>query len=245
MFAHDSQNAFSEAVRTIRSDVLLSGIDSPQKTILMTSAVPNEGKTTVSSNLAFALAEVTKTLLLEADMRRPKIGRIFGEDKHRPGLAELVAGSATLEQCIYQAKDSNLHVLQAGQVPSNPLELLSSKRFGETMQKLQKEYDVIVIDSAPIQLVSDAVILAQFATSVLLVVKADDTPYPVVRHSVTRLLRADAPLLGAILNQIDIEKADKFYGEYSGYGNTYYSKYGYFNGYTGRKAKSTSAAVTS
>jgi succinoglycan biosynthesis transport protein ExoP len=230
MFQHDSQNAFSEAIRTIRSDVLLSGIDAPQKTLLLTSAVPNEGKTTVSCNLAYALSEVTSTLLLEADMRRPKIGRVLGDKPGRPGLSELVAGTSSMDDCIYQAADSNLHILQAGDVPSNPLELLSSKRFKEILEKLKKTYDVIVIDSAPVQLVSDAVVLAQFATSVLLVVKADDTPYPVVRHSVSRLLRADAPLLGAVLNQINIEKADKFYGEYSGYGNTYYSKYGYFNG---------------
>ena len=187
--------------------------------------------------------EVMPTLLLEADMRRPKLSRVFEETKNRPGLAEVVAGTATLDQAIYQPKDSNLHVLAAGHVPSNPLELLSSKKFAELLEKLKKTYDMIVIDSAPVQLVSDAVVLAQFATSVVLVVKADDTPYPVIRHTVSRLLRADAPLLGAVLNQIDIEKADRFYGEYSGYGNTYYSKYGYFNGYTGKRTASVKRPV--
>lgn len=243
MFQEEGQNSFSEAIRTIRSDVLLSGIDLPQKTLLLTSAVPNEGKTTVACNLAFALSEVTETLLLEADMRRPKLEHVFVEGKGRPGLSELVSGSAKLEQCLYRPSGSSLSVLQAGDIPPNPLELLSSKRFVETLKSLRERFAMIVVDSAPVQLVSDAIVLSQFASSVLLIVKADDTPYQVVRNSVTRLLRAGSPLLGAVLNQIDIEKADAYYGEYSGYGNAYYSKSPYFNGYTGKQAISAKSAA--
>jgi Mrp family chromosome partitioning ATPase len=91
MFSESNQNAFSESIRTIRSSVLLSGLQSPKKVVLLTSSVPEEGKTTLATNLAFAFSQVKKTLLIEADMRRPKIGRILGQDRHRPGLAELVA----------------------------------------------------------------------------------------------------------------------------------------------------------
>ena len=228
LFLDDNQNAFCEAIRTIRSSVLLSGLDSPQKTILLTSSVPEEGKTTVASNLAFALTQVKKTLLVDADMRRPKIGRILNPDVDQLGLSELVAGIAPMEKCIHAIPGTSLHLLPSGKVPPNPLELLSSHSFAATIEKLKREYEVIVFDSPPVQLVSDALVLAQVATAVLYVVKADATPYPLARQGLKRLRRANAPVLGVILNQIDLDKADRYYGEYSGYGNGNYKKYGYY-----------------
>ncbi len=228
MFRESNQNAFSESIRTIRSSVLLSGLQSPRKVVLLTSSVPDEGKTTLASNLAFAFAQVKKTLLIEADMRRPKLGRVLGDNGTRPGLSELVAGQANEGKCIFEVEGSNLHVMLAGRVPPNPLELISSPEFVLIMEKLKSMYEVIVVDSPPVQLVSDAVMLAQMATSVLFVVRADTTPYPIARHALSRLHRVDAPVLGAVLNQIDLEKADNYYGEYSGYGNRYYRKYGYY-----------------
>jgi succinoglycan biosynthesis transport protein ExoP len=162
-------------------------------------------------------------------MRRPKLGGVLGDDGNRPGLSELVVGTANAGQCIFEISGSNLHVMLAGRVPPNPLELISSPQFAGVMEKLKEQYEVIVIDSPPVQLVSDAVMLAQMATSILFVVRADSTPYPVARHALNRLHRADAQVLGAVLNQIDLEKADAYYGEYSGYGNRYYRKYGYYN----------------
>jgi capsular exopolysaccharide synthesis family protein len=234
MFRESNQNAFSESIRTIRSSVLLSGLQSPRKVVLLTSSVPDEGKTTLASNLAFAFAQVKKTLLIEADMRRPKLGRVLGDNGGRPGLSELVAGQADEGQCIFKIEGSNLHVMLAGRVPPNPLELISSPEFVILIEKLKSQYEVIVLDSPPVQLVSDAVMLAQMATSVLFVVRADTTPYPIARHALSRLHRVDAPVMGAVLNQIDLEKADNYYGEYSGYGNRYYRKYGY---YTNDKVK--------
>jgi polysaccharide biosynthesis transport protein len=228
MFSESNQNAFSEAIRTIRSSVLLAGLQSPHKVVLLTSSVPEEGKTTLATNLAFAFSQVKKTLLIEADMRRPKIARVLGQERNRPGLAELVSQGLPLGECIYQVPDSQLHVLQAGRVPPNPLELISSPGMDLAMERLKGEFEVIVIDSPPVQLVSDAVMLSQLATSVLFVVRADRTPYPVARHALSRLHRVDAPVLGVVLNQIDLEKADNYYGEYSGYGNRYYRKYGYY-----------------
>jgi len=228
MYREGNQNAFSESIRTIRSSVLLSGLQSPNKVVLLTSSVPDEGKTTLASNLAFAFAQVKKTLLIEADMRRPKLGRVLGDNGKRPGLSELVTGQADAGKCIFEIAGSDLHVMLAGRVPPNPLELISSPQFVAVMEKLRSQYEVIVIDSPPVQLVSDAVMLAQLATSVLFVVRADATPYPIARHALSRLHRVDAPVLGAVLNQIDLEKADSYYGEYSGYGDRYYRKYGYY-----------------
>ena len=129
---------------------------------------------------------------------------------------------------MYQVEGSSLYVMQSGRVPPNPLELLSSPQLAQAIEKLKEEFEVIVIDSPPVQLVSDAVMLAQLATSVLFVVRADSTPYPISRHALSRLHRADAPVLGAVLNRIELEKADNYYGEYRGYGNDYYRKYGYY-----------------
>jgi capsular exopolysaccharide synthesis family protein len=203
-------------------------LQSPRKVVLLTSSIPDEGKTTLATNLGFAFAQVKKTLLVEADMRRPKLARILGHERNRPGLAELVAQGLPLGECVYQVPDSGLHVLQAGRVPLNPLELISSAGMELAIERLKEEYEVIVVDSPPVQLVSDAVMLSQLVTSVLFVVRADSTPYPVARHALSRLQRADAPVLGVVLNQIDLEKADNYYGEYSGYGNRYYRKYGYY-----------------
>jgi polysaccharide biosynthesis transport protein len=230
MFIDDNQSAFAEGIRSIRSDLMLSGIDSPQKVVLLTSSLPEEGKTTVACNLAFAFSQVKKTLLVEADMRRPKIARVLGGQEHRAGLSELVAGSAPLDECVYPADNSNLWVLQSGRVPLNPLELISSHRFSEVMETLKKAFDVIIIDSPPMQLVSDALVLSQYATSVLYVVKADSTPYPLARHGLTQMKRVSEPGLiglGAVLNLLDIDKANRYYGEYRGYGGRYYRRYGY------------------
>lgn len=230
LFVVENHGAFAEGIRSIRSDLLLSGIDSPQKVVLLTSSLPEEGKTTVACNLAFAFSQVKKTLLVEADMRRPKIARVLGSDPRRAGLSELVAGSAQLDECVYPADDSNLWVLQSGRVPLNPLELISSHRFAEVMQALKQAFDVIVLDSPPLQMVSDALVLSQYATSILYVVKADSTPYPLARHGLTQMKRINEPALvglGAVLNQLDVDKANKYYGEYRGYGNPYYRHYGY------------------
>ena len=230
LFVDENQSPFAEGIRSIRSDLMLSGIDEPQKVVLLTSSLPEEGKTTVACNLAFSFSQIKKTLLVEADMRRPKIARVLGGDPRRPGLSELVAGTAPLDECVYPADDSNLWVLQSGRVPLNPLELISSHRFAEVIQSLKQAFDVVIIDSPPLQVVSDALVLSQYASSILYVVKADSTPYPLARHGITRMRRLNEPALlglGVVLNQLDVDKASKYYGEYRGYGGRYYRHYGY------------------
>ncbi len=236
VFLDDPQTLFAEAIRTIRSGVMLSSIDSPRKIVLVTSSVPEEGKTTVAANLAFALGQVKKTLLIDADMRRPKIGRLLGgANSNLIGLSQLVSGEATLERCVYPVEQGGqLSVLPAGRIPPNPLDLLASHRFTDAMERLAATFEVIVIDSPPVQLVSDALVLSNIATDVVYVVKADDTPYPLARLGIRRLRRVNAPILGVVLNQLDALRADRYYGEYSGYARRYYNKkYGY--GYTPKK----------
>jgi capsular exopolysaccharide synthesis family protein len=117
-------------------------------------------------------------------------------------------------------------------VPPNPLELLSSKRFEDVVGKLKEAFDIVIIDSAPLQLVSDAQVLSQFASSVIYVVKADATPYQVAQNGLKKLRRVNAAILGVVLNQLDLERAEKYYNEYSGYRDYRgYKKYGYGKGY--------------
>jgi capsular exopolysaccharide synthesis family protein len=224
-FFNDSQSVFAESIRTIRTGVLMSALDQARKVIVVTSAVPEEGKTTVSFNLACALGQMHRVLLVDADLRRPKIGRLVGRDAKAPGLSDLVAGTAQAAQCIYQDERAGIHILTAGTIPPNPLELLSSKRFQDVVAKLRENFDIVVIDSAPLQLVSDALVLSRHADAVIYVVKANATPYQMAQNGVRRLRKVDAPVLGVVLNQLDLDRAERYYGEYSGYKS--YRKYGY------------------
>ncbi len=230
-FLTDSQSLFSESIRTIRTSILMSALDSPKKVIVVTSSVPSEGKTTVCFNLACALAQVKKSVLLvDGDMRRPKIARLVGREKNAPGLSNMVSGVAPISECIVKHEQGGFHVLTAGFVPPNPLELLSSGKFAEVLDKLKEAFDVVLIDSPPVGLVSDAIVLSQSANEVIYVIKADSTPHQLARGGIKRLALANAPLLGVVLNQLDLERAEKYYGEYSGYGR--YSGYkGYAYGY--------------
>jgi len=223
-FLKEPKSAFAESVRTLRTGAILSSLESEQKIFVVTSSVPGEGKTTFSTNQALALGQMEKTLLIDADMRRPSIGKAFGLTK-APGLADLVAGTRKLDECIHHLGEDqkvNLDVIPSGKVPPNPLELLSSPRFKTLLEKLSKEYGYIVIDTAPTMLVSDALILAKLATKVLYVVKADATPHQVVLENLKRMRRVDSPVDSIILNQVQTQKSSKYY---------YYGKYGYYKNY--------------
>jgi len=231
-FFNDTQSTFSEAVRTVRTSVLMSSLDELHKVVVITSSVPEEGKTTLAFNLACALGQVKKVLLVDGDLRRPKIGKLTGRNAKAPGLADLVAGQAQVSQCVYFDERAGIHILPAGTVPPNPLELLSSKRFEDVITRLREAFDIVLVDSAPLQLVSDAQVLSQFASSVIYVVKADATPYQVAQNGLRKLRRVNASILGVVLNQLDLEKAERYYGEYSGYRSySGYKKYGYSKTY--------------
>lgn len=223
----DAPNSlYSEAIRTARTGVLLSSVDLASRVLLITSSVPGEGKTTFSSNLALAHAHTQKTLLIDADMRRPSLAKAHGLDTNALGLSELVAGTAKLSECLQKVKDSNLMVIGSGAIPPNPLELLHSDRFGQAIESLRKDFETIIIDSPPVELVSDALVLAARASGVIFVSKAQSTPLPMVRKALQRLRRADGHIIGVVLNALDFNKAEKYYGEYSGYGKHGYGTYG-------------------
>ncbi|WP_107853128.1 GumC family protein [Oceanimonas marisflavi] len=221
LFHENSNKPFNEAVRTIRTGFVLSGMDHPYTITLVTSSVPGEGKSSVSSNLAAALGQMEKVLLVDADMRRPTVAKNYGFAVGTPGLANLIAGTAKLEECIQQV--DGIDVMSAGTVPPNPLELLSSDRFDSIIKVLADRYDRVIIDSPPTQAVSDALVLSQHANAVIYVVKSESTSVPQVETGVGKLLQLNAPIKGVVLNQLDVKKAAKYGYSYGGY----YDHYGY------------------
>ena len=239
IYLEHPQAMFSEAIRTARTGIMLSSIDTPHRTILITSSVPGEGKTTVAINLAQAFAQTKRVVLIDADMRRPSVGKFFAKEAGAPGLSSLVAGGTPASECIFKMDGTDLHIIPSGPVPPNPLELILSKRFEDALHKLGEMFDLVIIDSPPVQLVSDAMAIARHASGVIYVVKADDTPYQMARNGIKRIRQGHANLIGVALNQLDVQHADRYHGEYSGY-----SKYSYKNYYgTDRKKRKTKAAA--
>ena len=221
LFNSDTDKSFSESIRTIRTGVVLSAMDEPHKILVVTSSVPGEGKSTVAANLAFALGQMEKVLLIDADMRRPTLAKNFGFPVGTPGLANLIAGTAKLEECI--KKVDGVDMLSAGAVPPNPLELLSSERFSKLIEYLREKYDRVIIASPPTQAVSDAMVLGTMANALIYVIRSDSTAKPLVIKGVGQLLQSNAPVTGIVLNQVDIKKAMKNGYNYGGY----YDYYGY------------------
>ena len=216
---------FVEAMRTIRTAISLDSLDKPHRIILVTSSIGDEGKSIVALNLASAFARTEKTLLLDADMRRPSIRKMLGLPRDAPGLSELLADQARLIECVIKSGVENLDAISTGFVPPDPLELLSSARMTKALKVLANAYSRIVIDCPPILPVSDAAVLSKYADSVLFVVKADATSAPQIKNALGLLERIDAPITGIVLTQLDTRKAEKYgdYG-YAGYYASYESK---------------------
>ena len=223
-FYNDNQSNFSEAIRSIRTGVVLSGLDSAYKIALVTSSIPNEGKTTVALNLALALAQTENVLLIDADLRKPTIAKACGINT-RDGLSSLVAGTADFKDCVRHFDEWNLDIMPSGIVPPNPQELLSSRRFAKILEVLSRKYERIIIDSAPAQAVSDALLISKYSNEVIYVVKADSTPYALAKAGIDKLKSINANISGVVLNQLNITHAEKYYA--GGYYNGYYSTYGY------------------
>ena len=224
-YLDDESSNFSETIRTIRTSITLSALDKPHKVILCTSSVPGEGKTTLACNVALSMSQLEKTLIFDADMRRPSSKKIFGYDHRSAGMSELLAGTAEFKDVIHKVEGSNLHVITAGAVPIDPLDLLASKKFHWLIDELSKNFERIIVDSPPVALVSDAVLLSSLVDAVIYVVKSDSTNTKVVNASIQKLRRVNAHIIGVVVNNVDMKKMSKYYGYGYGkyYGDGYYS----------------------
>jgi len=231
LFEDQPNSVFAESIRTARSGVLLSALDEPHRVLLVTSSLPGEGKSTFSLNLALAHAQTQRTLLIDADMRRPSIAKALDLAPGVAGLSSFVAGTRPLADCVQTVAGTRLTVMPSGPLPPNPLELISSQRFKERLAALSEHFDMVIIDSPPVELVSDALMLCAVSTGVIYVTQAMETAAPMVRKGLERVRRADGQVLGLVLNQFDFKRAHKYYGDYSGYGKYGYGKKGYGSAY--------------
>ena len=218
-----AEPGFDEAVRTVRTGISLDNLERPHKVLVIASSIGGEGKTTVAVNLAKAFARTEKVLLLDADMRRPSVGRALHMQRDGPGLSELLAEQATLADCVSRDKKyEKLDILLPGSHPPDPSQLLSSARLRNALKVLCRHYDRIIIDTPPILPVSDGLILSTHADSVVFVTKCDSTSIRQITQALDMLLRVKARVLGVVINQLDTRKAEK-YSDY-GYGG-YYESY--------------------
>jgi succinoglycan biosynthesis transport protein ExoP len=225
-FFDQQHHMFSESVRTLRTSLQLLNIDKSSKTILVTSSVPKEGKSTVAINLAFAMGQLSKVLLIDTDLRRPTLGKQFGLPGFQPGVANLVAGTHTVEECVVTDEYSNVDLICAGTIPPNPQEILASEKFQTLVRSMEGKYDHIILDTAPTQAVSDAIVVSNLCDSVVYVVRADSTSDKIINNGLSRFLQIGHRVDGVVLNQVDLKKAKKtgdYYGFYDQYGYNSYS----------------------
>lgn len=222
-FVGEGMDGFRESVRTLRTGLTLASMEQPASVILVTSSVPSEGKTTTSTNIAEAFGQMEKTLLIDCDMRRPSVAKKLGLAPNVPGLSNAVAYPDMLDECIQSRPELGIDVVSAGPIPPNPLELLGSKNFRDILDTLRGRYQRIIIDSAPMQAVSDALYLSTLVDGVVYVVKADATKDKLAQDGLSKLDNNNARVLGVVLNQVNIDREAKYADSYAGY----YDVYGY------------------
>jgi capsular exopolysaccharide synthesis family protein len=221
----DPKSVAAECCRSIRTNILFMSPDRPTRTLVVTSPSPQEGKTTTAINLGVTMAEAGgRVLIIDTDMRRPRLHRSFGVP-NQTGVSTVIVAKTTLEESIKRTDVPNLDVLPCGPVPPNPSELLHTDRFGAVLAECGKLYDRIILDSPPTSAVTDPAVLGNLADGVVLVIKAGETTRESATYARRQLTSAKARLLGVIVNAIDFSNPaygyDYYYRNYYRYGYTY------------------------
>lgn len=215
----------AEAYRSLRTSILLSSYGGPPKVILVTSAIPQEGKTTVSANSALVLAQRGgRVLLVDADLRRPGMERMFGF-RARGGLSTVISGTHKFEDVAVPFADlPNLTILPAGPIPPQPAELLGSSVMKQYIARWREEFDHVVIDSPPCLSVTDAVVLSPEADRIILVARSGKTTKIVLRRACDLLTQVNARVMGIVLNALNTHSTEGYYYYGGRYSDRYYDE---------------------
>lgn len=213
----------AECVRTLRTTLSFLLKSDSSHVLLVTSAQPLEGKTMTSINLATASAMAgQRVVLIEADLRRPRIYQVFNVTPQK-GLSAVINGEKSISDVLLDTEVDNLKLLPCGEIPSNPAELFQSEKFGAVLNTLRSMFDLIVIDSPPVTVVTDALIMAQHAHGVIVIARANKTPLPLLIRARELLEGVQAPILGTVLNDMS-SNAHGYYGGYYYYHKSYKDK---------------------
>lgn len=204
----------AEAIRTIRANLQFAAMGKRLRTVMVTSAGPEEGKTTLSTNLAAAIAmSGVKTIIVGADLRKPRTHLAFNLPAE-PGLINVLLGSASLDEALVDSGVPNLKVLPAGPVPPNPAEVMGSDAMTNLVEQMLERAEMVVFDATPVLAVSDAALLSQKVDGVLLVVAMKKTPRELVRRACESLRQAKANILGVVANRSDVKGRAAYYHHY-------------------------------
>jgi len=213
----------NEAMKLLRTNLQFCGKD--KKVIMITSTLADEGKSTVSMNLCRSLAQLgSRVVLLDADMRKSVLADRFTKERNLPGLSHLLSGRNGLEDVLMETDMDNFHMILAGRVPPNPAELLSSARMQKLIEICREEFDYVIVDCPPINLVVDAAIVAPLCDGIVMVVSSGNVPYRLAQGALDQLQATGCPVLGAVLNMVD-QKNEKYYYRKGYYSKGYYQKY--------------------
>lgn len=227
-----------ESFKALRTNFLFCGTEN--KVVLITSCVKNEGKSTVSIELSKSLSlSEKKVLLIDADLRKSMFASKYTtNDGNILGLSEYLSGQADYEDILFGTQNENLHLIFAGAVPPNPVELLGSQKFANLVKKVREEYDYIIIDAAPLGAVIDASVISTVCDGGILVITANYIGQRFAMDVKEQLQKSGCKVLGAVLNRVPIKSGSyynryykRYYGKYKRYGYGKYSKYGRYGGY--------------
>ena len=229
------KSSAAECARFIRTNLLFMSPDTPLRSIALTSPAPEEGKTTTAISLAATMAVTgSRTLIVDTDMRRPRLHRAFSVSNDH-GLSSVIVGEATLDQAIQKTEMALLDVLPCGPIPPNPAELLHTDRFAELVRELEDRYDRVIFDAPPVGAVADPAVLATVTDGIVLVVKCDKTRKDSAKHALRVLRDAHVNVLGVVLNDVDLDEKR--------YGAAYYAYYRRYGEYYGEGDGASSTRV--
>lgn len=226
LFASSAPFAYAEAYKTLRTNLSFASISKQYKKIIVTSAIPNEGKSTVATNLAMTLAESdANVLLIDCDLRNPTLRRLLRvRAEYKMGLTSLLTGESSLEKCIFRHPKMNCDVLLAGTTPPNPVELLSSPQMKTLLDRLSERYDYIICDTPPVSIVTDAAALSRYCDGVILVVRQKLSTRDQVWTAKRNLDAVQANIIGTVLSCYDMssdtQSVSPYYVGYYHYGTS-------------------------